>query len=176
MSSSASGGIRNKRLCFTIRMTDNAAHPNTCGGSGSMPEVSSISRRKFAQLMSVSAAALAACPTISLSRSPVDEARSVAPGPVRLNSNENPYGPSPMALKAMSDAFGLSWRYPDEHADELIETLAQVNGVNRDQVVIGDGSGEILKVCASAFTGSLTSSSGPVELSKPTRGPALTFV
>lgn len=140
-----------------------------------MPEMSFISRRKFAQLISVSAACLATRPVISVAGAAVANVAAVA-SPLRLNSNENPYGPSSMALKAMSDAFHLAWRYPDEHADALIDSLAKVNGVNRDQVVIGDGSGEILKVCASAFTGSLTSPNRPVELSKPTRGPALTFI
>ena len=71
---------------------------------------------------------------------------------VRLSSNENPYGPSPAALRAMTDGFGLAWRYPDEHADMLAETLARVNNVSVDQVLMGDGSGEILKLCAAAFT------------------------
>jgi histidinol-phosphate aminotransferase len=72
---------------------------------------------------------------------------------VRLSSNENPYGPSPTALKAMNDAFGLSCRYPDEHNDELVDALAKLNGVSRDQILLGDGSGEILKLCADTFTG-----------------------
>ncbi|MEP6685939.1 MAG: aminotransferase class I/II-fold pyridoxal phosphate-dependent enzyme, partial [Verrucomicrobiota bacterium] len=71
-------------------------------------------------------------------------------------SNENPFGPSPKALKAMSDAFGLSCRYPDEHADELIDALAKMNGVDRDQILLGDGSGEILKLCADTFTGPMS--------------------
>jgi histidinol-phosphate aminotransferase len=71
---------------------------------------------------------------------------------VRLSSNENPYGPSPAALKAMTDGFGLAWRYPDEYADMLAEQLARLHGVPADQVLLGDGSGEILKLCASAFT------------------------
>src|SRR6185369_253426 len=136
--------------------------------------MSAISRRKFAQFITMSAACLATRPAISLARGTLGNMAEAA-APVRLNSNENPYGPSPMAIKAMSEAFGLAWRYPDEHADELIDMLAKVNGVNRDQVVIGDGSGEILKICASAFTGSLATAGRPIELSKPTRGPALTF-
>jgi histidinol-phosphate/aromatic aminotransferase/cobyric acid decarboxylase-like protein len=52
---------------------------------------------------------------------------------------------SPHALKAMTQAFELVWRYPDEHADTLIETIAKINGVTRDQIILGDGSGEILK-------------------------------
>jgi len=74
-------------------------------------------------------------------------------GLVRLSSNENPYGPSPKALKAMNDAVPLSCRYPDEQSGVLIELLAKTNGVSRDQILLGDGSSEILEICAQAFTG-----------------------
>ena len=78
-----------------------------------------------------------------------------------------------MAVKAMTEAFSLAWRYPDEHADLLVETLARINGVNRDQILLGDGSGEILKVCADAFTGPIANAkNGPVALAPPTRGGA----
>jgi len=40
-------------------------------------------------------------------------------GIVRLNANENPYGPSPAAIAAMRDAFGMSARYPDDEVDNL---------------------------------------------------------
>ena len=53
----------------------------------------------------------------------------------------------------MNDSFGLACRYPDEHADLLIEALAEMNGVNRDQILLGDGSSEILNLCAETFTG-----------------------
>jgi histidinol-phosphate aminotransferase len=75
----------------------------------------------------------------------------------------------------MNAAFSLSWRYPDEQADALVEQLAGINGVNRDQILLGDGSGEILKLCAAAFTGPTSSSSGAVPLARPTRGGALVF-
>lgn len=146
-----------------------------------MPELASMSRRRFAQLMGVGAATVVARPTAVLpnevlSTSVVAPRISPVTGVVRLNSNENPYGPSPHALKAMTQAFDLAWRYPDEHTDTLIETLAKINGVNRDQIILGDGSGEILKICASAFTGPAAGGHRPIELAKPTRGPALTFV
>jgi histidinol-phosphate aminotransferase len=72
---------------------------------------------------------------------------------VRLSANENPYGPSQKALQAMTDSFGLACRYPDEHNNVLIDKLAKLNGVNHDQILLGDGSGEILKLCAETFTG-----------------------
>lgn len=147
-----------------------------------MSKIASISRRRFAQWVGLGAASVVARPRVALPREMFAGLPNLTPRTVsgaivvRLNSNENPYGPSPQALKAMTDAFGLAWRYPDEHADTLIETIAKINGVNRDQIILGDGSGEILKICASAFTGSTDDSSRAVELAKPTRGPALQFV
>lgn len=111
----------------------------------------SISRRNFARLLGAGAAAAVARPVLSFAAAPATE--SATSEIVRLSSNENPYGPSPRALKAMTDAFGLACRYPDDSAEVLVETLAKINGVNRDQILLGDGSGEILKLCASAFTG-----------------------
>jgi histidinol-phosphate aminotransferase len=116
----------------------------------------SISRRDFARLLGVSAAAAMVKPTLSFGEESTPAASSPASGVVRLSSNENPYGPSPKALQAMTDAFGLSCRYPDEHAEKLVEALAKLNGVDRDQILLGDGSGEILKLSAVAFTGPMT--------------------
>jgi histidinol-phosphate aminotransferase len=76
-----------------------------------------------------------------------------AAGVVRLSSNENPYGPSPAAFDAMREAFGLAWRYPDEHVDALVEDLARLHGVDAAQVLLGAGSSEILQMAAVAFTG-----------------------
>jgi len=143
-----------------------------------MPEFASMSRRRFAQLFGVGAATLVARPDVSIANQLFAEdtfGASTSPI-VRLSSNENPYGPSSMALKAMSDAFSLAWRYPDEHTDILVDTIAKLHGVNREQILLGDGSGELLKVCASAFTGPMTNDNRAVELARPTRGPALTFV
>src|SRR5438270_3503777 len=115
----------------------------------------SITRRKFAQLLGAGAARTLA----TISRPPAASATdrpSATASVVRLSSNENPYGPSQKALKAMDDAFSLAWRYPDEHADLLIDSLAKLNGVGRDQILLGDGSGEILKLCAEAFTGPIS--------------------
>ena len=110
----------------------------------------SISRRKFAHLLGAGAAAAFVRPAFSSAK--LSEHIGATGGVVRLSSNENPYGPSPKALKAMTDAFGLACRYPDEHNNVLIDRLAKLNGVNRDQILLGDGSGEILKVCAETFT------------------------
>src|SRR5215207_5593524 len=102
-----------------------------------------LSRRSFSKLVGVSAAYAALRPL---------EVNALPANVVRLSSNENPYGPSPAALKAMIDGFSLAWRYPDEYADMLADELARLHGVPVDQVLLGDGSGEILKLSAVAFT------------------------
>ena len=144
-----------------------------------MKPINSLSRRKFAQLLGAGATYAVAQSGVSW-RTPLRAAdarrhfTSMPAGVVRLSANENPYGPSPIALKAMTDAFSISCRYPDEHADVLIEALAKLNGVNRNQILLGNGSGEILKLCAAAFTGSLEPGSNrPVELLPRSRGGAL---
>jgi histidinol-phosphate aminotransferase len=107
-----------------------------------------LSRRSFSKLVGLSALGslpLANCGSI--------HAATLAPDVVRLSSNENPYGPSPAALKAMTDGFSLAWRYPDEYADALAEELATLHNVPAEQILLGDGSGEILKLSAVAFTG-----------------------
>src|SRR5256886_13914270 len=111
----------------------------------------SISRRKFAQILGASATAALVRPTFSFANQP--EHVSATSNAVRLSANENPYGPSPSALKAMTDSFGLSCRYPDEHNNVLIEKLTKLNNVSHNQILLGDGSGEILKLCAETFTG-----------------------
>src|SRR2546425_11705205 len=114
---------------------------NSVRRSTTMSPTMSLNRRRFAQLFGVGAAYLATHPRVSLAA--VASELSAPASVVRLSSNENPYGPSAMAVKAMTDAFSLAWRYPDEHTDMLIEMLAKLNGVNRDQILLGDGSGEI---------------------------------
>src|SRR5213076_2380202 len=114
----------------------------------------SVSRRRFAQLLGVGAAAVVVRPPIAFAKptqavtTPLTEG-----GIVRLSANENPYGPSPKSLQAITDSFGLACRYPDEHNNVLIDKVAKLNGVNHDQILLGDGSGEILKLCAETFTG-----------------------
>ena len=103
-----------------------------------------ISRRAFAQLVG-SAAVVSAFPV----RVAAKRARTA----VRLSANENPYGPSPAALQAMRDAFSVASRYPDDQVDMLVETIAKLHGVSERQVLIGDGSSEILKLAAVAFSG-----------------------
>src|SRR2546428_14081363 len=119
-----------------------------------MRNLTYLSRRSFAKLISTGAATAIVRPSLAWAAAAAPRSISTAaPTLVRLNSNENPYGPSPMAVKAMTDAFSLAWRYPDEHEGLLVEALAKLNGVSSNQILLGNGSGEILKVSAAAFTG-----------------------
>jgi histidinol-phosphate aminotransferase len=111
----------------------------------------SISRRKFAHLLAAGAAAAVVRPAISFAKQP-EHATGTA-SIVRLSANENPYGPSAKAHEAMKNAHSMCNRYPDEANDVLIDKIAKINNVNRQQVVLGDGSSEILKLCAETFTG-----------------------
>jgi len=110
-----------------------------------------ISRRRFTQLLGVGAAAAVIRTERSLAKATLP--KPVTTGITRLSANENPYGVSERAHDAMHRSFDKCCRYPDEQNDVLIEKLAKLNGVERDQIVLGDGSSEILKICAETFTG-----------------------
>jgi histidinol-phosphate aminotransferase len=132
----------------------------------------SISRRRFAQLLGAGAAVAVVRPHLSFAKPTQSVATSSTAGGniVRLSANENPYGPSPKAFQAITDSFGLACRYPDEHNNVLIEKLAKLNGVNHDQILLGDGSSEILKLCAETFTGKTR---GTLVAADPTFEPIL---
>ena len=70
---------------------------------------------------------------------------------IRLSSNENPYGPSRVALKAIHENMHLTNRYSDDPT-ELIKVVAELNDVSPEHMVVGTGSSEILRV-AGLLTG-----------------------
>lgn len=81
---------------------------------------------------------------------------------VKLNTNENPFGPSPRALDAIRAAAADTMRlYPDPEATELRDVLAAHHGVSPDQVFVGNGSDEVL---AHAFA-ALLKQPGPLLFS-----------
>lgn len=73
-------------------------------------------------------------------------------GPILLNSNENAYGPFPSVLR-LPNPFQNANRYPDRNVDVLKEELAKLHNVGTDQVILGCGSTEVLRMAAAAFTG-----------------------
>ena len=86
---------------------------------------------------------------------PIEEtARELGAHPdeiIKLASNENPLGPSPAALAAMRSALSSANLYPDGGAFFLRERLAAKLGINRDQLILGAGSNEIIEFLGHAF-------------------------
>jgi histidinol-phosphate aminotransferase len=84
-------------------------------------------------------------------------------GSIKLASNENPFGPSPLAVEAMQSVLTKVHRYPDGSGYYLTRALADHCGVSPDQVVLGNGSNEIIEFLVKAFiqTGDEAISSHP---------------
>ncbi|MBS3188706.1 histidinol-phosphate transaminase [Pseudomonas vlassakiae] len=79
---------------------------------------------------------------------------------VKLNTNENPYGPSPRALEAMRGELNDNLRlYPDPNSDRLKHAVAEYYGVTPAQVFVGNGSDEVL---AHIFHGLFQHDRGPL--------------
>ncbi|WP_322995322.1 histidinol-phosphate transaminase [Castellaniella sp.] len=81
---------------------------------------------------------------------PGEQAR--IPNLLKLNTNENPYGPSPKAIAAMRAALGDDLRlYPDPHGTALRRVIARRYRLEPDQVFLGNGSDEVLAHVFNAF-------------------------
>jgi len=71
---------------------------------------------------------------------------------IKLNTNENPYGPSPKVIEAVTNAVNSSLRlYPDPTADLLINAAAKYYGVGKECIFAGNGSDEVLAFSFMAF-------------------------
>jgi histidinol-phosphate aminotransferase len=133
-----------------------------------------LTRRRFAGSLAAAAASILARPPASAATSasaptgaaaaepgaapagaaPSEVAPRVIPArDIRLDSNENPYGPSPAALEAMLASRARAARYPDPLETPLVEDLARHHGVAPENILLGCGSGEILKMADMAFLG-----------------------
>jgi histidinol-phosphate aminotransferase len=112
-----------------------------------------FSRRDFSRTIGQSLALAVAAPHL-LASNPKDRATASSPaasGVIRISANENPYGPSPRAIAAIAACGGIAARYPDVAHREMCDALAKLHGVTRDNIVLGCGSGEILRVADVAF-------------------------
>ncbi len=112
-----------------------------------------VSRREFARLLSLGAATLA-FPRGSLEGHFAREAMQFKPpaGAIRLNSNENPLGPSRAAMKAISDLGTDAGRYPFQLEDALGERLAALEGVPVECIETFQGSSDPLHRAMLAWT------------------------
>jgi histidinol-phosphate aminotransferase len=104
--------------------------------------------------MTVTRRTFVALPPLLAAAATVAAAPPAAPaGPVRLIANENPYGPGAKALAAIQAALPEAWQYPVGKDATLRRQIADREGVAPDQVMLGDGSGELLRIAALAWTG-----------------------
>ncbi len=68
---------------------------------------------------------------------------------IRMGSNENPIGPSPMAIDVLKRNLHLINSYPESNIDDLKDRIAEYSDVNPEKVIVGgDGADEILDVLA----------------------------
>lgn len=70
---------------------------------------------------------------------------------IKLASNENPLGPSPKAIRAVRQVVNDLHRYPESGCPELRETVAKKIGLKDENIVVGNGSNEIIELIAEAF-------------------------
>lgn len=114
---------------------------------------STLSRRNWFKSSLTLGAGLALTPAMleSLMAAPVSQAEQthginpLSPNKlVRLGSNENPYGPSQKARKAIQDVMDQGNRYSFSEMNEMKTLLAQKEGVTPDHILMGGGSGELL--------------------------------
>lgn len=114
-----------------------------------------LSRRRFTLGLGAAVAASSAAPAFGWR--PLGGQSGAAPakrsGPIRLSANENPYGPSPKAMAAMTRSEGIAMRYPDAVYDDLQKDIAALHKVAVERIMLGFGSTEILRAADEAFLG-----------------------
>jgi histidinol-phosphate aminotransferase len=109
-----------------------------------------FSRRDFSRLFGQSLAVAFATPRLPKLLD-AQRRRPIPDGAIRLNFNENPYGPSPEALEALATCGHLANRYPDQTYFQVKDALAQKFNVTRDNIALGCGSTEILRGVDATF-------------------------
>lgn len=114
-----------------------------------------LSRRRFLELSTIAAGATAATTVLNLPDLAMAQPRRRAKvsGEILLSSNENAYGAFPTVRQAMVDAIAVTNRYPDDEFTALWQGLANKHGVKTDEITLGCGSTDILRMAAEAFCG-----------------------
>ncbi len=70
---------------------------------------------------------------------------------IKLASNENAWGPSPKVVRALRSSLTTIHRYPDSSCHDLIQGIAGKTGFNPDEIVVGNGSNEVIEFLVKAF-------------------------
>ncbi len=103
-----------------------------------------LNRRDVLRGVLATTATITALPAFGLQLGPPN-------GTIALRFNENPYGPSPRALEAASEAARLGAYYPGEIETNLLNTIAGQNGLTLDNMVLSSGSNEALQAALVAW-------------------------
>jgi len=122
-----------------------------------------VSRRSFLVTLGGGSAAFLANPSFTwrghepllaqgVSARRADRLLASAPGMVRLDSNENPNGPGSRVYDTIHKHFSASNRYPVKSEDDLAAEIARVHGIKPENVLLGCGSGELLRSAVNGFT------------------------
>ncbi|MGH9815513.1 MAG: histidinol-phosphate transaminase [Candidatus Acidiferrales bacterium] len=112
-----------------------------------------LSRRHFAKTVGATLGAALVAEHLTLELAEARLPRGFSDNAILLNSNENPYGPSKRAIKAMKNSLESCARYPDALISEMRDAVARLHRGSPEQVALGCGSGDILRVAACAFLG-----------------------
>lgn len=124
----------------------------------------SVSRRSFVATLGAGGVGILAAPLITwrgreaayafqgVSERRADRLLSSKPGMIRIDSNENPNGPGPRVFETIRGHLDQSNRYPVLGEDELIDAIAKAQGIKAENVILGCGSGEVLRAAVQAYT------------------------
>lgn len=112
----------------------------------------SFSRRDFSRVVTQSLALAVTAPYLRAAQNHRHD-QPTPEGAIHLNFNESPYGPSPKGIEALTSCGNIASRYPDSLYIKMRDALAQIHGVERDNIMLGCGSTEILCVADEAFLG-----------------------
>lgn len=110
-----------------------------------------ITRRRFAQVAAGSAAAVALPGLMTIRASAAMLPEGMPSSTIQLNANENPHGPCPAALAAITHSETIACRYPFGAQEHMTEAIARFHKVEPKNVVLGCGSTQILDLCDFAF-------------------------
>ncbi|MGH9482646.1 MAG: aminotransferase class I/II-fold pyridoxal phosphate-dependent enzyme, partial [Terriglobales bacterium] len=112
-----------------------------------------LNRRQFGQQVGVALGSALALPELGTwARASVPQhLPRTSNNAVQLDSNENPYGPSPAARAAITDSEAIACRYPDACEYQMMQRLSQFYGLPQSQIMLGCGSTEVLRCADMAF-------------------------
>jgi histidinol-phosphate aminotransferase len=122
-----------------------------------------INRRSFIATLGASGAGLLAAPAIAwrgrealfgqgAAARRADRLLAAQPGMIRIDSNENPNGPGERVFAVIRAHLAESNRYPVKSEDDLVAAIARIHKVRPENIVLGCGSGELLRAAVSACT------------------------